>query len=252
MNKHDFKFDRIYNLKRQKTDKRDKSLKVLLDPHAAVQLPPMVDLRSKCPAVYNQLALGSCSANAGVAARVMLDNLQVQLSRLDLYYLERKIEGTIKKDSGAQMRDIGKALQTYGVCEEQFFPYDITKFTNTPSVNAISNAINYKITSYHAVASQTEIKQNIALKQQPVLVGIDVYESFESATVEKTGIVPMPKKGEQMLGGHAVCCVGYDDTKKVFIMRNSWGANWGQAGYFVLPYTYFTKGFAYDFWALQK
>ena len=247
------KKERIYNLKKQEKDDRDFKIKSIINPHIKVKLPSLVDLRPLCPPIYDQLALGACTSNAGVAARVMLNGLKVNLSRLFQYYEERNIEGTIKTDSGAQMRDIGKAMVTYGICEESYDPYDITKFTKTPTKQALSNALNYKIKSYYSVTTQDEIKQVLALKQQPVLIGIDVYESFESNTVAKTGIVPLPNiKKEKLLGGHAVISVGFDDVKKAFIMRNSWGKSWGLQGYFYLPYTYFAKGYAYDFWVLQN
>ena len=243
---------RIYNLKKQAPDERDYSLSMVLLPHEAVKLPKQVDLRPKCPPIYDQGELGSCTANAGVAALVMLMDYRLEFSRLDQYYNERVIENDVATDSGAQMRDIGNAMNKYGVCREEFFPYDISKFANPPSAVAVADANSHKIKTYYAVANTDQIKQVIALKQQPVLIGIDIYESFESQKVAETGIVPVPKKKEQLLGGHAVCAVGYDDTKKWFIMRNSWGNNWGDKGYFYLPYKYFTKGFASDFWVLQN
>ena len=69
---------------------------------------------------------------------------------------------------------------------------------------------------------------------------INLYSNFESDYVKKTGIVSMPNANETLLGGHAVVCVGYNDNKKVWIMRNSWGINWGDKGYFYLPYEYIT------------
>ena len=243
---------RAYKLKKQDDDKRDFMLSPLIDVHPGVKLPALVDLRPKCPPIYDQSTLGSCTANAGVAARVMLNNLTADLSRLDLYYYERLIENTVNTDSGANMRDIGNALATYGVCEEKLFPYDITKFTDKPSDAANTNGATYKIKSFHAVSGIDDIKNILALKQQPVLIGIAVYASFESQDVAKTGIIPIPKKNEQMLGGHAVLVVGYDNKKKWFIVRNSWGEGWGDKGYFYLPYTYITKGFAYDFLVLQN
>jgi len=44
-----------------------------------------------------------------------------------------------------------------------------------------------------------------------ILAGVRVYESWFNKGVNKTGIIPMPKKGEEILGGHAICIVGYDD-----------------------------------------
>jgi C1A family cysteine protease len=243
---------REYNLKKQEQDERDYKLSAVIDVHPNVKIPSKVDIRTKCPPVFDQGSLGSCTANAGVAARLMLDNLNANLSRLDLYYNERLIENTINEDSGANMRDIGNAISKYGICEETYFPYDVTKFTNKPTDVANTNGLKYKIKSYYSVKTTDDIKNVLAVKQQPVLIGMAVYSSFESDAVAKTGIVPLPKKKEQILGGHAVLVVGYDNVKKWFIVRNSWGSSWGDKGYFYLPYTYFTKGYAYDFWVLQN
>jgi len=69
--------------------------------------------------------------------------------------------------------------------------------------------------------------------------------------VATTGIMPMPKKGEQVLGGHCVAMVGYDDSKQVIICRNSWGADWGMAGYFTMPYAFLAKNCS-DLWQVSQ
>jgi C1A family cysteine protease len=86
----------------------------------------------------------------------------------------------------------------------------------------------------------------------PFVFGFTVYESFESQEVAKTGKAPMPKPGEQVLGGHAVVAVGYDDGQQCFIVRNSWGLKWGMKGYFTLPYGYLTDlNLSNDFWSIR-
>ncbi|MDA7573761.1 hypothetical protein N8751_00605 [bacterium] len=36
-------------------------------------------------------------------------------------------------------------------------------------------------------------------------------------------------------------------------MRNSWGVNWGDQGYFYMPYKYMTnKNLCSDFWVVKK
>ena len=257
----------IYNLKRDVEDVRDFQVTKVVAPVKGVRLPSSVDLRGKMPAVFNQLSIGSCSSNAGVANVMYLKNHSELLSRLFLYYKERELEGTVNEDAGAQMRDICKALNQFGVCSEQYFPYDITQFAATPTPEAITDAITHKILAYHSLSTITDIKNNLALRQKPVLIGMSVYESFESDAVAKTGIVPMPNLAvEKNLGGHAILCCGYRDaslTQKLlspftgksagsFIVRNSWGANWGDKGYFYLPYEFVTKGLAFDFWSIDN
>jgi C1A family cysteine protease len=80
-----------------------------------------------------------------------------------------------------------------------------------------------------------------------------VYSAFEGPQVAKTGVLNMPdKKKESIVGGHAVMAAGYDDTKKLILVRNSWGASWGQKGYFWMPYAYISDPkLASDFWTIR-
>jgi C1A family cysteine protease len=87
----------------------------------------------------------------------------------------------------------------------------------------------------------------------PFCCGIQIFSSFENSQVSKTGIVPLPTSRDRCLGGHAVACVGYNDATQTFIMRNSWGPNWGQKGYFTIPYAYLTNPkLSCDMWAISK
>jgi C1A family cysteine protease len=80
------------------------------------------------------------------------------------------------------------------------------------------------------------------------VIGISVYQSFEDAT---DGEVPMPVTGEALLGGHAICLVGYDSAHVTF--RNSWGAGWGKEGYGTLPWAYvLSADLASDLWVVKS
>jgi C1A family cysteine protease len=247
---------RYYGWKRDKPDHRDLLMKV--SPEHAMSRPQSVDLREKCPEVYDQGKLGSCTANA-ISFAYQFDELkqdtptQFRPSRLFIYYNEREMEGTVGEDSGAEIRDGIKSINGVGVCEEKDWPYDIAQFTVKPTDECYDFAKEHHSVKYERV-NQTALGIETALAQGiPVVFGFVVYPSFESEETEKTGQVTMPAEDEQPIGGHAVAIVGYDNEKKKFIVRNSWGAEWGAEGYCYFPYEYILNpSLCSDFWAVQK
>ena len=222
---------------------------------AQVVAPDAVDLRPKMPAVYDQSELGSCTANSTGGAfqydQIKLGQPNWVPSRLMIYYLERKIEGTINEDAGAQIRDGIKVLAKYGVAPETAWPYDITKFKKCPTAKVMKLASFHQALTYARVDQTQEALEQTLAQGFPICFGFAVYASFESAQVAKTGMVPMPKPDEKDLGGHAVLIVGYDRKRKLFIVRNSWGSGWGDKGYFYMPYQYvLSANLCDDFWAI--
>lgn len=236
---------------------------------ALAALPPSADLRGGCPPVYDQGRIGSCTANA-IGAAFEFDLMKQGLadfmpSRLFIYYNERAMEGHTATDSGAQIRDGVKSVAKLGVCSEDEWPYDDTPATSDggpfppgardgekPSDACYKDALNHTVTTYSRVVRDLDQMRGCLAAGYPFVFGFTVYESFESSEVAKTGVVPMPAPDEQVLGGHAVLAVGYDDSAQTFTVRNSWGSNWGQAGYFTMPYAYLTtRGLSSDFWTIR-
>lgn len=252
-----------YTWKRDYHDARDHYVET--SPHfklTKAALPSSVDLRKWCSPVEDQGQLGSCTGNALVAAMEFIENKDglfeqagkfVDLSRLFVYYNERVIEGTVTQDAGAMISDGIKSLVSSGICTEATWPYNIAKFAVRPSAKAIAEAKTRKITHYARVSRDNGIigVKTALASNYPVVFGFTVYESFESDAVAQTGILPMPAPGEQILGGHAVLAVGYNDATQRIIVRNSWGSGWGQAGYFTMPYAYAaSRTLANDFWTI--
>lgn len=214
-------------------------------------LPVRVDLRAKCSPVENQEDLGSCTACALVGNLEFLKK-RLNFSKLFLYYNERVIRGTQNSDSGASLRDGIKALVKLGDCIESFWPYIIDRFTVKPDEKAYRDALRYEILRYYRIGSTAEMKHTLS-SGFPFVFGFSVYESFESVEVSKSGIVPMPKPNEHLLGGHAVMAVGFNEVKKQFTVRNSWGRTWGDHGYFYMPYDYLeNSSLAGDFWTIRN
>lgn len=220
------------------------------------KLPVNTDLRGKCPPVYDQGELGSCTANALGAAFQFGQKKQKKKdfipSRLFIYYNERVILKTVNSDSGAQIRDGIKTLNKQGVCRETTWPYDVAKFTLKPSATAYKEALKNQITSYQRLTNTLTILKGCLAEGYPFVYGFTVYESFMTAQVAKTGIMSMPAASEKMVGGHAVMGVGYDDKKQAFLIRNSWGTGWGVKGYFWMPYAYIIDSSRCDdFWTIR-
>jgi C1A family cysteine protease len=219
-------------------------------------LPPAIDLRPDCPPVYDQGQLGSCTANA-IAAAVEFDRKKENLtdfapSRLFIYYNERTMEGTVPYDAGAQIRDGIKSVANIGAPPEADWAYDITKFADQPPANAYTDAKLDRALQYQRLVNYLQQLQGCLASGFAFVFGFTVYESFESRTVAQTGVMPMPAPSEKKLGGHAVMAVGYDDASRMVIVRNSWGPNWGKAGYFMMPYEYIISPNCSDFWSIRS
>lgn len=203
-----------------------------------------VDPRAELPGVFDQGHLGSCTANA-VAAAVEYDaklngSDPGTLSRLWIYYYERKLEGApADQDTGAFGRDGLKVCHKMGVPLEKDWPYDISKFSEQPPDSLSSEAAQHRISNYRVVPRNLDSMKAVLSNRQTIAFGFTVYESFESDEVAKTGIVPMPTRGEKTLGGHEVLLVGYlKDQPNYGLVRNSWGDGWALKGYFLMPWSY--------------
>jgi len=238
-------------------DHRDKEYKVPLK--LAAKIPSKVDLRDEFafPSVEDQGELGSCTANALVGAMEFIETVHqnvaefTDLSRLFIYYNERALEGSIEEDAGAYIRDGIKSLYRKGVCSEALWPYDINRFSESPDKNCYRMAKEHKIVLYQRIKTLEQMKACLATKY-PFVFGFTVYDSFLSTEVANTGTVPMPTRDEAVAGGHAVLCIGYDNTTKRFLCRNSWGTEWGSSGYFSIPYAYLAdRNLSDDFWCIR-
>ena len=121
-----------------------------------------------------------------------------------------------------------------------------------PDTTCYREARDHQLTAYARLETVEEMHACLA-DGFPFVFGFSVYESFESATVARTGVAPMPRRNEKLLGGHAVLAVGYDDARKRFLVRNSWGTGWGMKGYFTLPYDYLgDRNLSDDFWTIRR
>ena len=219
--------------------------------HTKSSIPPKVDLRKKMAAahieIYDQVRPSefllyilsfleqqkseSCTANAICAAWRLAESQvdpRFRPSRLFLYFNERDMKKHSSTDSGARVADGCKSLQTNGVCSEQTWPFNLKKVTVRPPKKAYEEAKPHKIHTPAQIHNDfLHVKDSLA-QGKPVIIGIVLYSDFYEAG--KTGIVHMPGPKAKKKGGHAVLIVGYDNSKKHWIVRNSWGEQWGDKG----------------------
>ena len=222
------------------------------------QIPDVIDLRAHASPVYDQGNIGSCTANALVSVVEYLEHQAggtfTSLSRLFLYWQERFKEGDVADDNGAQICDGVSVLANLGCASESLDPYVVTAYTKAPTVAAVADAAQHRIAAYAQVQPDPGSVMQCLASGYPVVFGFTVYDSFESDTVAKTGIMPMPNTAtENNLGGHAVAFYGYDKIKRLFLVRNSWGPDWGQGGYFWMPFDYIANPqLSSDYWVITK
>ena len=219
----------------------------------AATVPDRVDLRPKCPPIVDQGSLGSCTANALAGALGFIHGgpSAAPASRLFVYYGERVLEGTIRQDAGAEIRDGVRVLNKLGAPPEADWPYVMTKFARKPPKKAFADALKQRISTYQRITTHDERLQCLA-DGAVIVFGFTCYESLDSDEVARTGVLPMPAPGEKVTGGHAVVLVGYDRVAGTYLVRNSWGTSWGLAGYFTMPFAYVDDdNLSDDYWTLR-
>ena len=227
-------------------------------PPRTAGLPAQADLRAFCSPIEDQGQLGSCTAQA-VIGLVEYFERRTHHEHLDasarfIYKVTRKLYG-FEGDTGAYVRGAMKALKLFGACPEEFWPYSISEFEVEPPAFCYAFGQSYKAVQYYRIHNDSpsmlieQLKASLA-NGLPFAFGFSVYSSIWDATVFNTGHIPFPGASDRLEGGHAVMAVGYDDDEERFIIRNSWGMDWGENGYGTLPYEYVRRNIADDFWVL--
>lgn len=225
-------------------------------------LPSSFSLVNKLPAVYDQGNLGSCVANATAlalaCAHFNVKRNSFLSSRLFLYFIGRALDSIMDTDPSYLVNDVGlymnsalRAVSTYGVCTESVLPYTVSRFAYLPSLTHFQTAsknrtITYTLLPKTLLAIKTVLAAGTSTTSSivnglPVILGILVYANFYD---NSNGDIPMP--AGDVLGGHAITLIGYNDSESTFLFRNSWGSSWGTAGNGTLPYAYVLSEAAFE------
>ena len=231
-------------------------------------LPAKVDLTTAFPPVYNQGPIGSCVANA-VAGAVQYARLQQNKdedfvpSRMFLYYYARLATHTEALDTGSRISNAMAVARDRGVCKEATWVYDNVKANSQthvfpsvaqggkePSATAQTEGLDYRLTDFKQVSKTENNVRTVLASGFPVVFGFTVYSNMFGADRRPVRVLNKPVASDTLVGGHAVCIVGYDDARRMFRIRNSWGKSVHDNGYFDMSYEYVLGSLSRDFWTI--
>ncbi|MBR3519276.1 MAG: hypothetical protein IKN77_04055 [Paludibacteraceae bacterium] len=213
-----------------------------LEKKESTSLPAQFDWRelgNVLTSVKDQGSCGSCVAFATAAALEAHYRIQnynnsrnvIDLSEASLFFTSQCLCSVGWYCSSAM-----EAAKNEGVCLEYNYPY--TPVDQTAHMSEGSNRI-VKITDYKVTADTKQMKRWL-IENGPLVARFDFYSDFRlfwnSCSNEKE-VYTLTPIGEYEDDGHAVCIVGYDDNKKAWICKNSWGSSAAHpSGYFYMGY----------------
>ena len=186
--------------------------------------PETLDLRKNLKKVRDQGDFGTCAAISASTIKEYHEFIEIGFNN---YFSPKFIYNNRADQStdGMFARDVMKILNKIGIIEEKKYPYYIDEKSNEISDKIYKRASIYKIKGYGQIFEIESLKEAL-FKNGPCLIAFPTYN--ESIRMWKK------KNNEMDLGGHAMTVVGYNN--KGFIIRNSWGENWGNKGYCLYPY----------------
>ena len=249
--------DRVCNLVRSRATEKDWDFGVAVQ-SAAVKplaaLPASKDLRAAWWAVGDQEDTGSCvgwastdgvmryhlvSAGKIAKTEVLSPRFTWMASKETDQYVSRP--ETMIEGVGTSLKAAMDICRKYGVVPDKMLPFRVTNKMYTGDVNKFyAQAAQRKAASYFNLGLDLPQWRSWLASHGPLLVGLDIDASWDNATASKGKLDTYQAKTAR--GGHAVCVVGYTKDKR-FIIRNSWGKQWGDRGFAYASEAYIKAGF---------
>jgi C1A family cysteine protease len=189
--------------------------------------------------VKNQRSCGSCVSFGTIATvegtirKSKNDpNYAVDFSEAHLFYCHARSEG--RRCSGSKggwwVPPAMRAFKDKGVTDEAHYPYTPGDQNCTGLRSGWQNSVK-KITNFRKITSISQMKDWLSTKG-PLTACYTVYSDFSSY---RSGVY-RKTAGASRRGGHCVSIVGYSDSGRYWICKNSWGTGWGEQGFFRIGY----------------
>lgn len=219
--------DRIFHPNKQLLSKRPVEGKHRLR-LTSYELPDSLDLRDQMQPVKDQGDCGSCYTFAAVA--VLEFHAGVSISEQKLMDCSSSTNGPSYGCDGGWPETLFEYAQLSPVVLEKDQPYT---GVNAPC-NQTCEGSAIRVRKFGTIDIETDVDSELRIPYilntyGPVVVAIDV-GTTELLMSYDGGFFPGVACGTAL--DHAVTIVGY--TEEYWIVRNSWGVDWGENGYFYL------------------
>ncbi|RLF63630.1 MAG: hypothetical protein DRN31_02020 [Thermoplasmata archaeon] len=188
--------------------------------------------------VKSQGSCGSCWDFAAMGALEAIINIRTNNPRMDVDLSEQYLLSCPPSSGGCSGWNAywayGYLFTHGGAITEECFPYEAND--RIPCYDKCPNWRDnlFPIIKYGAMRNRDrdEIK-SMVFNFGPVVAEMAVYSDFGSYT---GGIYEHPGDEPTSDINHQVVIVGYDDDQECWIVKNSWGSNWGENGFFRIAY----------------
>lgn len=232
----------------------EQPLQEVYTPPQGLKARESVDLRKFFSPVRDQGAVGSCSSFSVIAVYESIMNRNnptpegAALSERFLFYHTNIATGRI--DEGSNFYEQLEVFGKHGSCAEQLYPYTPDRLMDKPSEAAVSDAHNHRVlqarqiplksdgSKYDCITANHAILTAALSEGYPIAISLRICENFGRGA---GGYVSRPSDEEisaKSRGNHAMVIVGYSERDKFYIVRNSWGEDFGDKGYCYISASY--------------
>lgn len=217
----------------------------------STSFPSKVSYRSYCPPIQSQGELSTC---VGWATYSLLSTQQnILMGETDVYkktirvmdphfvYAFIRNFNDLWCQEGVYMVDAMETILKYGSKPLLTPPWLTCNSTTEFNKFALAIASIYSVNNYYNLKDTSDLINTLKYvlnDKKPIAVGLNVTKSFSTGTGVKYGKWS-PNSYEQIEGGHAMCIVGYDDSKYggSFELMNSYGTDFGDNGFVWISYS---------------
>jgi C1A family cysteine protease len=208
---------------------------------AAVTVPKAKDLRADWWKVGDQGTTGSCVGWAAGDALLRWHFVKSgrigqsdTLSKRFIWMASKETDEfqtsptTFIENAGTSLKAALDVARRYGAVKESVLPFAGTRLYGGKPETFYALAAQLKIQAYFNLSlnrgSSIDAWRRWLATRGPILTRLDVDDTWDDTTGNLDVYQPKTKRG-----GHAIALVGY--TPDRFIVRNSWGATWGDKGF---------------------